>query len=291
MKMKKVVAIAISGCIFFAATAVQAAPIDDLRAALNRKHDPVGTYTLQLTIPFKTLKTMESKTILDLQTAPYCAKAVTTTTMGGENPETSTIYDILEGNKTKTYSQKLLHKGDKTKAWVYKYTTVEGSTNVVDSIRPDSFLNSVKDVEQISFGGGVQHLRVTFDNEKLYSGFGVKHAIKSTTSDDAQTDADFEKEFDKLRKGGDSYGDVYINNGNLVKFTADITRPVKAFENAIITGVSRKSHYGSMGNWILGMLLKTGDSQMTIDCAPLSGKVYIPQEVLNVAVPDPDQKK
>lgn len=94
---------------------------------------------MQLTILFKTLKTMESKTILNLQTSPYCAKAMTTTYMGGENPESSTIYDTIEGNRTKTYSQKILHKGDKEKSWVYKYTPIEGSTNVIDSIRPDSF--------------------------------------------------------------------------------------------------------------------------------------------------------
>jgi hypothetical protein len=70
--------------------------------------------------------------------------------MGGENPETSTIYDTIEGHSTKTYSQKILHKGDKEKSWVYKYTPIEGSTNVVDSIRPDSFLGSVKGVEQVS---------------------------------------------------------------------------------------------------------------------------------------------
>ena len=139
MKMKTAAVTVLTGCMLLATAVVQAAPIDDLRAALNRKHDPVGTYTLQLTIPFKTLKTMESKTILDLQTSPYCAKAVTTTSLGGENPESSTIYDTIEGNRTKTYSQKILHKGDKEKSWVYKYTPIEGSTNVIDSIRPDSF--------------------------------------------------------------------------------------------------------------------------------------------------------
>jgi hypothetical protein len=291
MKMKTAAVALLTGCVLFASAAVQAAPIDDLRAALNRKHDPVGTYTLQLTIPFKTLKTMESKTVLDLQTSPYCAKAVTTTTLGGENPETSTIYDTIEGHSTKTYSQKILHKGDKEKSWVYKYTPIEGSTNVVDSIRPDSFLGSVKGVEQLSNAGGVQHLRVVFDSAKLYSGFGVKHALKSATTEDAQTEADFDKEFEKLRQGGDTYGDVYLTNGNLTKFTADITKPVKAFENVIIKGVSRKSHTGAMGDWILKMLLKTGDSNMTIDCAPLSGRVYIPAAVVNAAVPDPDQKK
>jgi hypothetical protein len=291
MKMKKAAIAVMTGCMLFAGAVVQATPMSDLTAALDKKQDPAGSYKVVMTIPFKTLKTMVSTTNLDLQTSPYCARAVIVTTIGGENPETSTIYDIQEGNKTKTYSQKYLHKGDKEKSWVYRYNTIEGSTNVIDSVKPESLLKSVKDVSEISNGGGVEHLRVTFDNAKLYSGFGVTHAIKSTASDDAKTDEDFEKEFEKLRKSGDSFGDAYIANGNLTKFTMDITKPVKAFENVIIKGVSRKSHTGAMGNWILGMLLKTGDSNLTVDLAPLSGRVSIPQAVINAAVPDPDQKK
>ena len=133
-------------------------------------------------------------------------------------------------------------------------------------------------------------MRVVFDSVKLYSGFGVKHALKSATTEDVQTEADFDKKFEKLRKDGDSYGDVYISNGEITRFTADITKPVKAFENVIIKGVSRKSHTGALGDWILKMLLKTGDSNMTIDCALLSGRGYIPAAVVNAAVPDYDQK-
>jgi hypothetical protein len=35
--------------------------------------------------------------------------------------------------------------------------------------------------------------------------------LKSATTEDAQTEADFDKEFEKLRQGGDTYGDVYIS--------------------------------------------------------------------------------
>ena len=292
MKMKKLALAVWAGCLIFAAASAQAAPYDDLKAALEKKHDPAGAYTLNLNIPFKTLGTMVSNTVLDLQTQPYCAKAVTTTTIKGENPETSTIYDTMEGNQVKTYSQVTLHKGDKTKSWVYKLTPVEGGGSVVDSVRPDSLLTSVTAVQEFSRVGGVQHLRVTFDNAKLYSGFGVQHAIKAGNSgDDAQTDADFNKEFEKLRKSGNSYGDVYITDGQVTKFSADITKPVKAFEDAIFKGVSRKTHSGAIGDWILGMLLKTGASTLTIDSAPLTGAVTIPEDVVKAAVPDPTSNK
>ncbi len=290
MTMKKFAVALAAGCLMLASTVAHATPMSDLQAALNKKQDPVGTYVLQMDIPFKSLKTLESKTTLDLQTSPYCAKAVILTTMGGENPETSTIYDTIEGNRTKTYSQKLLHKNDKEKSWVYRYTQIQGSTSIVDTLKPQSLLNSVKAVQEVGNNNGVQHLRLTFDNAKLYSGFGVQHAITATASDDAKSDEDFAKEFEKLRKSGDSYGDVYITNGNITKFTADISKPVSAFENAIIKGVGRKSHTGAMGDWILKMLLRTGDSTLKVDLAPLSGAVSIPAAVINAAVQDPDQK-
>ena len=84
------------------------------------------------------------------------------------------------------------------------------------------------------------------------------------------------------------YGDVYIINGRMSKFEADISKPVKAFETVIKHGVSRKSHTGALGNWILGMILRTGKSTLNLDLKPLQGYVSIPAEVKNAAVPKPE---
>lgn len=290
MNIKKILATVVVGCSVLVSSIALAAPIDDLNAALDKLQDPAGHYVLNLVIPFAHLDTMKSKTELNLQTQPYKAHAVITTVMGKQAPATSEFYETQEGNRIKHYEQKLLHKGDKTKSWTYSYSAMEGKS-VLDSVKPHSLLGSVKNVTQVSNSNGVQHLKLDFDSAKLFSNWGVKHAIEEGTKSDKQTDEDFEKEFDKLRKGGDLYGEAYITNGRLTKFTADISRPVKAFENAIFTGVSRKSHSGAIGDWILGMILKTGKSTMTIDLAPLTHATTIPQSVIKSAVPDTSTEK
>ncbi len=286
MQLKKVLTTVAAGCLIMASSMALAAPKDDLTAALNRMKDPVGTYNIEMRIPFAHLDTLTSHVKLDLQTSPYVAHAVITTVMGKQAPSVTELYEIQEGNQVKTYNQELLHPKDKTKSWVYSYSpAAKGS--ISDSLEPTSLLGSVSAVESVSNSGGIEHLKVTFDSNKLFSNWGVKHVVEETAKSDPKTDADFEKEFEKLRKSGPMYGDVYITNGRMTKFEADISKPVKAFENVIKHGVSRQSHTGALGNWILGMILKTNKSTMTLDCAALTHKVSVPQSVINAAVPEP----
>ena len=287
--MKKQIA-ALSMCLMLVASAVaSAAPIDDLKAAVQGFKKPTGTYVVQLHIPFAHLDTMNTKSVIDLQTEPYCVKIATSAAMGTKDPTTSVTYEEIVNNNVKTYSQETLKKGDTTKSWVYTLDPLKPGETIENSIRPDSLFGSVKDVTLLSNNGQQEKVKVIFDCEKLFSNFGVKHAIKQGTesSDDQKSDADFEKEFEKLRKSGTLEGEAVITQGKLTDFSADISKPVKAFENAIMKGVARKSHTGALGNWILGMIMKTGTSTMDMQFKPLSGAVTIPAEVRNTAVPKP----
>lgn len=286
MQLRKLFTTMAAGCLVLASSMALAAPKDDLTAALNRMKDPVGTYNIEMKIPFAHLDTLTSHVKLDLQTSPYVAHAVINTTMGKQSPSVTELYEIQEGNQIKTYNQELLHSGDKTKSWVYSYSpAAKGS--ISDSLEPESLLGSVSAVQSVSNAGGVEHLKVTFDSNKLFSDWGIKHTVEQTAKSDPKTDKDFEEQFEKLRKSGPMYGDVYIINGRMSKFEADISKPVKAFETVIKHGVSRKSHTGALGNWILGMILKTNKSTMTLNCGALTHSVSIPQSVINAAVPEP----
>lgn len=286
MQLKKMFATLAAGCLVLTSSMTLAAPKDDLTAALNRMKDPVGTYNMEMKIPFAHLDTLTSHVKLDLQTSPYVAHAVITTSMGTQAPSVTELYEIQEGNQIKTYNQELLHSGDKSKAWVYSYSpAAKGS--ISDSLEPESLLGSVSAVESVSNSGGVEHLKVTFDSNKLFSNWGVKHAVEETAKTDAKTNKDFEEQFEKLRKSGPMYGDIYLTNGHMTRFEADISKPVKAFETVIKHGVSRQSHTGAIGNWLLGMILKTNKSTLTMDCAALTHSVSVPQSVINAAVPEP----
>lgn len=287
---KKLVALSF-GVLFALSTIASAAPIDELKAAVQKFKQPTGTYVVQLHIPFTHLDPMNTKSVIDLQTEPYRVKISTSAAMGTKEPTTSVTYEEMVNNNIKTYSLETLKKGDKTKSWVYTLDQVKPGETIENSIRPDSFFGSVKDVTLLNNNGKQQKYKVIFDCEKLFSNFGVEHAIKQGTEDDQKSNADFEKEFEKLRKSGTLDGEAVVTEGKLSSFSADISKPVGAFENAIKKGVARKTHTGAIGNWILGMIMKTGKSTMNVDFLPLSGTVVIPAEVKNSAVPKPAATK
>jgi len=269
------------------ASVVSAAPIDDLKASVQKYSNPTGTYVLHMNIPFKSLDPMNVNSTIDIQAQPYCARVKNVVSMGKQAPTTSWVYEEQVGNKMKTYSQETLHKGDKTESWVYELTDIKPGETIMNAVNPNTLFTSVQTATLASKSGNTETINVAFDCAKLFSNWGVKHTLQESSSSDPQTDADFEKEFAKLRKSGTLDGQAVITDGVLTHIDADVTKPVQAFENVIKKGVSRKSHTGFMGNWILGMLLRTGKSTMSLDLQPLQEYISVPAEVKNAAVPKP----
>ena len=271
-------------------TAVSAAPIDDLNASVQKYSNPTGTYVLHMTIPFKNVDTMNTDSTIDIQASPYCARVKNVVSMGKQDPDTSWVYEEQVGNQMKTYTQETLHKGDKKKSWVYELTDIKPGETIMNAVDPKSLFAAVKTATLVGKTGNTERIKIAFDCEKLFSNWGVKHTLQESTSD-TQTDADFEKEFEKLRKSGTLDGQAVITAGVLTHIDADITKPVDAFTNVIKKGVSRKTHTGFMGNWILGMILRTGKSTLNLDLKPLQGYVSIPADVKNAAVLKPETAK
>ena len=269
------------------ATVVHAAPIDDLNASVQKYQNPTGTYQLHMTIPFKNVDTMNTDSTIDIQASPYCARVKNVVSMGKQAPDTSWVYEEQVGNQMKTYTQETLHKGDKNKSWVYELTDIKPGETIMNAVDPKSLFASVKTATLVGKTGNTERIKIAFDCEKLFSNWGMKHTLEESNAD-PQTDADFEKEFEKLRKSGTLDGEAVITNGVLTHIDADITKPVDAFTNVIKKGVSRKTHTGFMGNWLLGMILRTGKSTLNLDLKPLQGYVSIPAEVKNAAVPKPE---
>ena len=271
-------------------TAVSAAPIDDLNASVQKYSNPTGTYVLHMTIPFKNVDTMNTDSTIDIQASPYCARVKNVVSMGKQDPDTSWVYEEQVGNQMKTYTQETLHKGDKKESWVYELTDIKPGETIMNAVDPKSLFAAVKTATLVGKTGNTERIKIAFDCEKLFSNWGVKHTLQESTSD-PQTDADFEKEFEKLRKSGTLDGQAVITAGVLTHIDADITKPVDAFTNVIKKGVSRKTHTGFMGNWILGMILRTGKSTLNLDLKPLQGYVSIPADVKNAAVLKPETAK
>lgn len=268
-----------------------AAPIDDLKASVQKYRNPQGTYVLKMNIPFTKLDPMNVDSTIDIQVSPYCARVKNVVSMGKQAPTESWIYEEQVGNQMKTYSKEKLNKNDKTETWVYELDPIAPGDTIMNAVNPNTLFTSVSEATVVNKSGNQEKLAIKFDCAKLFSNFGLKHTLKEGTSSDPKTDEDFEKEFNKLRKSGTMNGEAVITNGVLTQISADITKPVKAFENVIKRGVSRKSHTGALGNWILGMILATGDSTLTLNLEPLQQRISVPASVRNAAIPKPETHK
>lgn len=270
-------------------TVVSAAPIDDLKASVQKYRNPTGTYLLKMNIPFTKIDPMNIDSVIDIQAEPYCARVKNSVVMGKQQPTTSMIYEEKVGNQLKTYTKEKLHKTDKTESWVYELDPIAPGETIMNAVNPNTLFTSVQEASLIGQSGNTKRIALQFDCAKLFSNFGMEHTLKEGTnsSKDPKLEADFEKEFNKLRKSGTLAREAVITNGVLTQISADITKPVNAFENVIKRGVSRHSHTGVLGDWLLGMLLKTGKSTMTLNLEPLQEAISVPAEVRNAAVPKP----
>lgn len=270
------------------ACAVQAAPQDDLVNALNLLKNPTGHYLIDMEIPFQKLDTMRSNTSMDIQANPFCMRAYTTTLMGKQEPTKSTLYEVMEGQQLKTYSQKVLKKDKKTnvKTWVYDYSDIEGGAGFLSTLNPSIMVDSVKSVREISNSGTTQHLEVVFDGAKMFAKPGVSNSVKASGS--ADTEKDFEKVMEDLRKSGDIKSNFTIVNGRITHVVADISAPVKAFDKVLVKGLNRKAHGGALGGWLLGMLFSTGRSTLTVSYGVLQESISVPADVKKSAILDPE---
>lgn len=286
---KKLVGLGLAVAMSFS-TFVSAAAIDDLKASVQKYRNPTGTYLLKMNIPFTKLDPMNIDSTIDIQASPYCARVHNSVQMGKNDPTSSWIYEEMkDSSHLITYTQEKLKKTDKTESWVYEIDAITPGETIMNAVNPNTMFESVSSAEYVGNTGSTKRLALKFDCAKLFSGFGMEHTIKEGTGSakDPKMEADFNKEFDKLRKSGTMDGEAVITNGVLTRISADISKPVKAFEGVIKKGVARQSHTGALGNWLLGMLLATGKSTMTLDLEPLQQRISIPAEVKNAAVPKP----
>ncbi len=289
---KKLLAMGLA--VMMTATAVaSAAGIDDLKASVQKFRNPTGTYVMKMNIPFTNLDPMHVDSTIDIQAQPYCARVKNVVSMGKQAPQTSWIYEEMKSaNQLITYTQEQIKKEDKTKTWVYEIDPIAPGETIMNAVNPNTLFDSLQSATLASSSGQQKRYTIKFDCAKLFSNFGVEHTLKEgTATGDPKVTADFEKEFGKLRKSGTMDGTAIITNGVLTHISADITKPVRAFENVIKRGVARQSHTGALGNWILGMILHTGKSTLEFELLPLQENISIPAEVRSAAIPKPEPHK
>ncbi len=282
--MKKTCLALCTSVLMLSSVAVEAAPREDLAAALENWKNPEGHYIINMHIHFPVLGELTSDNVLDIQAKPFIIRNQNHTKIGKAD-STNTFYEVQEGNRLKSYDMETIgHGTDAKKQWVYKYTPLEGGGNAIDSLHPSVLLDSVKSVTQTANDGATQTLNVVFDSAKLFSNNAVKNNLySSNTGSDSKT---LDKTSVNLEKCGDIPATVTIVHGRITHAVIDITKPVKAFDDVIVNDLSKKQKDGALGSWVVHRLFATGRSTLTFSIGPVVERnITIPQDVLNAAIP------